>query len=344
MSACEVQGALRAVLAEQELERGAMRGLVGQVLEGRADPVAFGGLLVALAARGESRDELLGAAEAMRAAMTSFEHDCPDAIDTCGTGGSGLDSFNVSTASAIVAAAAGARVIKHGNRSASSRCGSADLLEALGIPLELSPRAARTVLEEVGVTFLFAPRYHAAMRHAGPIRKSLGVRTIFNLLGPLCNPGGVRRQLVGVFDPRRVSDLAAVLEELGCERALVVHGAGGADELTLAGQNVVATVGELPATGYDPADHNLALQPIAAACGGDLAQNLALCEGLLAGEGSPARELVLFNTAAALVVAGVAADMAEGRARAAEAVDSGAARGTLARWREVAGALEDTDA
>jgi anthranilate phosphoribosyltransferase len=343
MSTGHVQDALRGVLAGEELEPASVRSLVAGILAGEGDPLAFGGLLIALAARGETVGELLGAAEAMRSAMTPFEHDFPEAIDTCGTGGSGLDTFNVSTATAIVAAAAGARVIKHGNRSASSKCGSADLLEALGIPLELSPAAAREVLEQVGVTFLFAPHYHAAMRHAGPIRRSLGVRTIFNLLGPLCNPGGVRRQLLGVFDPRRVSDLAGVLGELGCERGLVVHGAGGADELTLGGQNVVATVGDLPASGYDAADHKLPLQPIAASSGGDALENQATLEGLLLGKVSPVRELVLFNTAAALVVAGVASDMNEGRARSAEAVDSGAAHTTLNRWREVARGLVELD-
>jgi anthranilate phosphoribosyltransferase len=327
---------LREVLDGARLERATMRSLVGEMLGGQSDPVACGGLLVALAGRGETVDEILGAAEAMRAAMEPFEHDCTEAIDTCGTGGSGLDTFNVSTAAAIVAAAAGAKVIKHGNRSASSKCGSADLLEAGGIPLELSPSAAREVLEEVGITFLFAPRYHAAMRHAGPIRRSLGVRTIFNLLGPLCNPAGVERQLLGVYDPLRVEDIARVLRALGSERALVVHGAGGADELTLSGQNLVAVVGDLPQDGYDPADHNLALQPIAACCGGDAQANLALLHGVLAGEESPAGRLVTFNAAAALVVAGVAADMAEGRARASEALDSRAAQKLFARWQTLA--------
>jgi len=332
----KVREALHEVVRGQTLEAEAMHAVVGEVLAGESDPVAFGGLLATLALRGETREEILGAARAMRAAMRPFEHDSPDAIDTCGTGGSGLDTFNVSTAGAVVAAAAGAKVIKHGNRSASSKCGSADLLEELGIPLELSPEAARAVLEECGITFLFAPVYHPAMRHAGPIRKSLGLRTIFNLLGPLCHPGGVRRQLLGVSDPSRVEDLAAVLTELGAERALVVHGGGGADELTLAGQNLVRAVGELPAGGFDPADLGLAVTPVAASRGGDARHNAATFAALLDGDDPPARELVLLNAGAALVVAGLAQDAREGYERAREALASGSAREKLAAWRRAA--------
>lgn len=335
----KLQAALRQALSGKTLSAEDMHAVVGNVLAGDVDPVTFGGLLSALALRGETREEVLGAARAMRGAMLPFEHDCPLAIDTCGTGGSGLDTFNVSTASAVVAAAAGAQVIKHGNRSASSKCGSADLLEALGIPLELTPQAARQVLEEVGITFLFAPTYHPAMRHAGPIRRSLGVRTIFNLLGPLCNPGGVKRQLLGVFDPSRIDDLAFVLEALGCERALVVHGGGGADELTLAGQNLVSPVGQVEARGFDPADLKLPLMPIAASCGGDAAQNLATLAQLFDGEAHPARDLVLLNAGAALVVAGRAQDSQTGFEMARECVDSGKAKQKLEAWVQCAGAL-----
>ncbi|MFT7667979.1 MAG: anthranilate phosphoribosyltransferase [Planctomycetota bacterium] len=336
-----IQEALREALAGQSIDSDSMRELVACILAGEGEAVAFGGLLVALAARGETTDEILGAARAMRSAMLPFEHDCPEAIDTCGTGGSGLDTFNVSTASAIVAAAAGAKVIKHGNRSSSSKCGSADLLEALGIPLELSPSAAREVLQEVGITFLYAPTYHPAMRHAGPIRKSLGVRTIFNLLGPLCNPGGVKRQLLGVFDPSRVDDLQEVLSALGSERALVVHGGGGADELTLAGQNLVRAVGDLPEEGFDPADLKLAISPIQASSGGDAQENMATLRRLFDAEDVPARGLVLLNTSAALVVAGKASSSQEGYELARETIDSGAAKSTLSRWCQVASACGD---
>ncbi len=328
-----VRAALERVLDGERLARADLRAALGEVFLGEADPVAFGGLLVALAQRGETREELIGAAEAMRAAMVPFAHDAPNAVDTCGTGGSGLDTFNVSTASALVAAAAGAQVIKHGNRSASSKSGSADLLEAIGLPLELDPEAAREVLDEVGITFLFAPRYHPAMRHAGPVRRSLGVRTLFNLLGPLCNPGGVRRQVLGVYDHKRVGDLVFALQELGGERGLVVQGAGGADELTLQGVNVVREYGGLNVRGFqDPAGLGLEPTPLALSCGGDVQANARELRGLLAGEAVPSRSLVLLNAAAALVVAGVAESAEDGVAQASAALEEGAVSAKLDAW------------
>ncbi|MFT7486839.1 MAG: anthranilate phosphoribosyltransferase [Candidatus Paceibacteria bacterium] len=326
------QEALKCVLAGEDLGRENMRAVLDDLFEGKADPVAIAGLLVALTSRGETRAELIGAASAMRAAMVTFEHDAPGAIDTCGTGGSGLDTFNISTCSALVAAAAGAQVIKHGNRSASSKCGSADLLEAAGVPLELSPKGARTVLDAVGITFLFAPAYHPAMRHAGPIRKALGVRTIFNLLGPLCNPGAVKRQVLGVFDPSRVADLGHVLAELGAEQALVVHGGEGADELTLAGQNSLHAIGSVPDTGWNAQALGLDVHPIQTCCGGDAQANLNSLHDLLAGEAVAARDFVLLNAAAALVVAGEAGTPLEGVQLAREAIDSGNARRKLDQW------------
>ncbi len=328
--------ALKAVLGGAQLERTQIQAVFDSLFAGEQDPVALGGLLVALAGRGETREELIGAVQSMRGAMVPFEHDAPDAIDTCGTGGSGLDTFNVSTCSAIVAAAAGARVIKHGNRSASSKCGSADLLEHLGLPLELSPEQARVVFEEAGLTFLFAPVYHPAMRHAGPVRRSLGVRTVFNLLGPLCNPGGVKHQVVGVFDPERLSDVTFVLEELGAKRALVVHGSEGADELTLQGENQVRTVGCADSGSWNAADLGLQSQPIASCSGGDATANASLLHSVLSGELSSARELVLLNAAAALVVSEQAATSTEGLFLAREAIDGGAAARKLAQWIRVA--------
>jgi len=331
-----LQAALRAVLAGETLARDEARAVFAGALCEESDPLQLAGLLVALAQRGETQDELVGAAEALRAAALPFEHDEPAAIDTCGTGGDGLGSFNLSTAAALVACAAGARVIKHGNRSVSSRCGSADLLAAAGVPLELSPAAARAVLEEVGITFLFAPAYHPAMRFAAPVRRALGVRTVFNLLGPLCNPGRVRRQLVGVYDGARVADFAAALEALGHERAYVVHGAGGADELTLEGDNVVAAVGDAPREGFEAAALGLRAAPAAALAGGDAADNLRLLGGVLDGEAGPIADAVALNAAAALVVAGVAAGAAEGLARAREALASGAAKEKLRAWSAAA--------
>lgn len=331
----DLREALRSTLAGEVLSRDAARDVFGRALSEETDPVLFGGFLAALAARGETSDEIAGAAEALRAAVVPFEHGCPEAIDTCGTGGDGLGTFNLSTAAAVVAAAAGARVVKHGNRSVSSSCGSADLLEAAGVALDLTPDGARTVLEEVGVTFLFAPGYHPAMRFAGPVRRSLGVRTVFNFLGPLCNPGAVRRQLLGVSDAARVEDFAAVLAALGCERGYVVHGAGGADEITLAGRNRALPVGDAPALRFDADELELGAAPVAALAGGDVAANLELLARVLGGELGPLRDALLANAAAALVVAGVAADGREGVARAREAIDGGAARGTLETWAAV---------
>ena len=330
--------ALVTVLNGEKLTGHQARAVFSGALSEETDPILFGGLLTALAGRGETAEEIAGAADALRDAAVPFEHPFPEAVDTCGTGGDGLGMFNVSTASAIVAAAAGARVVKHGNRSVSSSCGSADLLEAAGVALEISPEGARAVLEEVGITFLFAPRYHPAMRFAAPVRKSLGVRTVFNFLGPLCNPGRVRRQLLGVSDPARIGDFASALTELGAERAMVVHGAGGADELTLAGENHVSAIGVSGGARFDARSLGLEEAGVEALAGGDAARNLELLGELLDGElQGPLRDAVRLNAAAALFVAGVAGDPADGLARATEALDSGAARRTLGNWVEASG-------
>ncbi|MFQ5749881.1 MAG: anthranilate phosphoribosyltransferase, partial [Planctomycetota bacterium] len=218
-------------------------------------------------------------------------------------------------------------------------CGSADLLEAAGIPLDLAPEQALTVLHEVGITFLFAPRYHPAMRFAAPVRRALGVRTIFNFLGPLCNPGRVRRQLLGVGERERVPDFVQALGGLGVERGFVVHGGGGADELTLEDGNLAVPVGNAPSEPFDPAGLGFSRAGVAALEGGDAARNLALLQGILDGEAGPLRDAVLLNAAAALAVAGVAADAADGVARAREALDSGRARRTLSDWSSTAASL-----
>ncbi|MCZ6596732.1 MAG: anthranilate phosphoribosyltransferase [Planctomycetota bacterium] len=338
-----LQDTLRALLAGRRLSREEARATFSSALDESADPVVFGGILTALAQRRETPDEIAGVADALRGAMLPFEHDAPDAIDTCGTGGDGLGTFNLSTAAALVACAAGARVLKHGNRSLSSRCGSADLLEQAGLPLELTPEAARATFEEVGITFLFAPAYHPAMRFAAPVRRALGVRTVFNYVGPLCNPGRVRRQLLGVSDADRLGDFAVVLQGLEHERAYVVHGGGGADELTLEDENRVASVGDVPPESFAPADLGLVQSPVSNLAGGDAARNLELLQGVLAGETGPLRDAVLLNTSAALVVADVASDAREGVERAREALDSGAARGKLTAWVDTARKLAGAD-
>ncbi len=319
-----------------ELSRAEARSVFAITLSAGFDAELLAELLRRLAARGETPDEITGGADALREAMIPFEHGFPDAIDTCGTGGDGTATFNLSTAAAIVAAAAGARVIKHGNRSQSSRCGSADLLEAAGIPLDLSADRSRAVLDSVGITFLFAPAHHPALKHAAPVRKALGTRTIFNFLGPLANPGRVKRQLVGVPELRRVAEIAAALEGLGHECAYVVHGAGGADELTLAGENHVAAVGRAPVQRFDAGSLGLSRAPIEALRGGDAEENLRLLRFVLEGEGGALLDAVVLNASAALVVAGIAIDARDGARKAGEAIASGRAKTTMSRWVDAA--------
>jgi len=337
MPGLELREALARVVTGGGLDREEARSVFAGSLAGAAEPALLGGLLAALAARGETPEEIAGAADALRACMEPFPHPFPEAVDTCGTGGDGLGLFNLSTAAALVAAAAGARVVKHGNRSLSSRCGSADLLEALGIPLEPGPEACRRALEATGITYLHAPAFHPAMRHAAPVRRALGIRTVFNLVGPLCNPGRVRRHLLGVAEAGQVPHMARALEDLGFQRAYVVHGAGGADELTLAGPNRVVPVGAAPAAALDAEPLGLAPAPVAALAGGDAARNLALLGGVLAGEAGPVRDAVLLNATGTLLAAGVAEEPAEALERAREAVDSGRARRLVGAWRRALG-------
>ena len=332
--------ALKRVAGGQRLDPQESESVFLHALSAESDPVTLAGLLVALAQRGEDTGEILGAARALRARAVPFEHDHPDAIDTCGTGGDGLGTFNLSTASAIVAAAAGAKVIKHGNRSVSSSCGSADLLEAAGVALELEPEAAREVLDEVGITYLHAPKYHPAMRFAGPVRRSLGIPTIFNLLGPLANPGRVRRQVLGVAQSERLEAYGQLLKELGHQRALVVHGGGGADELSLEAGNRVCLAGDMPDFPTDPASLGLDQAPVSALRGGDVAHNYGQLMRLLDGDGGPLRDALLYNSAAGLVVAGVEDTAEPALRRAAESIDSGRAKARLVQWAALSQAVQ----
>jgi len=326
------------LLAGRSLDRETAERLMDDLMAGEVPAAAAAGLLVALRAKGETDDELAGLAAAMRRAAASVPPLPDGAVDTCGTGGDGSGTFNISTAAALVVAACGVPVAKHGNRSVSSRCGSADVLEELGVPVDLPPAAAAAHVAEVGIGFFFAPRCHPAMRHVAPARRALGVRTCFNLLGPLTNPGRVRRQVVGVFAPDRLEQVARVLGMLGAERALAVHGHGGLDEFSLAGPTEVAewrdgTVRRWTAT---PQDAGLAPATAAALRGGDAAVNAAIVRGVLAGRPGPARDAVLFNAAAALLVAGRADDLRDGVAMAAAAVDDGRAAAVLERWAAAA--------
>jgi len=280
---------------------------------------------------------VVGAARAMRAHARKVTTRSRPLVDTAGTGGDGSQTFNISTAAAFVAAAAGARVAKHGNRSATSRCGSAEVLEALGIRLETTPEEAAASLETVGIAFLFAPHYHPALRHAAPVRREIGIPTIFNLLGPLTNPAGAERQLVGVARRERLRLVAEALAQLGTEAALVVHGAGGVDELTLAGPSEAYLVrgGEVTSMRIDPAALGLPEAPLAALRGGGVAENRALLAAVLQGkEKGPKRDVVCLNAAAALLVAGLADDLREGLELAKESLASGAAWAKLEAYRE----------
>jgi anthranilate phosphoribosyltransferase len=299
------------------------------IMSGDATPAQMGGFLMALRVRGESVEEIAGAARIMRAKALSIDAP-PGTVDTCGTGGDGSGSFNISTAAALVVAGSGVPVAKHGNRALSSHSGSADVLQALGVNIDAEPALVRRCLWELGIGFLMAPRHHSATRHVAPARVELGTRTIFNLLGPLSNPARAKRQLVGVFAPEWVRPMAEVLGRLGAERAWVVHGAG-LDELTTAGRTQVAALedGAVETFEIDAAAFGLPPARIADLKGGDPAHNARLMCALLEGARGPLRDVVLLNSAAALVVAGRAADLGEGLALAAHAIDSGAARKVL---------------
>jgi len=297
-----------------------------ELMDGGAPAVQVAALLAMLRLRGETPEELAAFARVMRARVVPV--DAPDgAVDLCGTGADGLDTFNISTLAAFVVAGAGVPVAKHGNRAATSRSGSADLVEALGIPLDPGPDAVARSIRETNFGFIFAPAYHPAMRHAMPIRRELPIRTVFNLLGPLSSPAHVRRQLLGVAEARLVPLMAGALSRLGTDRALVVHGADGSDELSLAGPNSALLVEgrvtrEIVING---ADFGLKRAAASALRGGDAQLNSAIALSVLGGEPGTPRDVVLLNAGAALFVSGRAADVGEGVAQAAEAIDSGRA-------------------
>ncbi len=306
----------------------AVRAMVG----GREEPAVVGAFLALLAGRGESEEELLGGAEALRAEALPFAPSVRPLLDTCGTGGDGSGSFNVSTAVAFVAAAAGVPVAKHGNRSVSSRCGSADVLEALGARVDLGPDACDATLRETGFCFLYARRFHPAVGRVAPIRQALGIRTLFNWLGPLANPARATHQLLGISERDRVPVVARVLGKLGTRRALVVHGGGGLDELALEGENHALWVepGQEPrAVPIDARALGLKPAPPEALRGGDAVQNAAMVRQLFSGERGAVRDVVILNAAAALWVGERVGDLAEGVRVAAQTLDEGKAGRTL---------------
>jgi anthranilate phosphoribosyltransferase len=298
----------------------------GRIMSGEATAAQIGAFLMGLRLRGETVDEIAGAVAAMRARMTRVSAPA-DAVDVVGTGGDGAGSVNVSTCAAFVVAGCGVPVAKHGNRALSSKSGSADVLRALGVEVDLTPERISACIAQAGIGFMFAPAHHAAMRHVGPARAELGLRTIFNLLGPLSNPAGVTRQMVGVFARKWVEPIAEALAQLGSERAWVVHGSDGLDEVTTSGPTAVAALENGHVTTFEirPEDAGLTPHPVGALAGGDAGQNAIALRGVLQGQKSAYRDVAILNAGATLVVAGRVQNFAEGAATAAKAIDEGAA-------------------
>ena len=312
------------------------------MMSGEATPSQMGALLMALRVRGETVDEITGAVRTMRAKM--LEVTAPrDAVDIVGTGGDGSGSYNISTCAAFIVAGAGIPVAKHGNRALSSRCGAADVLGALGVRIDLSPDEIARCITDAGIGFMFAPNHHPAMKHVGPTRVEIGTRTIFNLLGPLSNPAGVRRQMVGVFSRHWVEPIAHVLKNLGSERAIVVHGGDGLDEITTAGPTTVASLENGTIRSFEIAPEDVGLEKVRpeALRGGTAHENAAALCGVLKGARGPYRDIALLNAAAALMVAGRARDFKEGLQVATRSIDSGEAQDRLDRLIAVSNAQAD---
>ena len=317
----------------QDLTTDEAAAAMDEIMEGRAQPAQIAGLLIALAMKGERPAEIVGLARTMRARATKLSRVPEDVFDTCGTGGDRAHTFNVSTIAAVVVAASGVRVAKHGNRSVSSRCGSADLFEALGVNVAAPPPVVERCLNEAGIAFFFAPTFHPSMRHAGPTRKDLGVRTAFNLLGPLTNPAGASRQLVGVPRPELTELVARSLSLLGARRAWVVHGADGLDEISTTGYTKVSECrdGAVNTFYLHPSDVGVPKATPESLKGGDAGANAQVAHDVLSGGRGPARDIVLMNSAASLLIAGAAADLGEGMKMAEAAIDEGRAAAVLDR-------------
>jgi anthranilate phosphoribosyltransferase len=325
----------RIVEARETLSRGEALILMQRILDGEATDVEIAALLGALAGRGETAEEVAGFASAMRAVATTLPLSSAEQaslVDTCGTGGDASGSFNISTAAALVAAAAGAKVAKHGNRAITSRCGSADVLDALDIPTTLAPEAAANALRQHGFCFLLAPSHHPAMKAVMPVRRAMGVRTVLHVLGPLLNPAGARRQVMGVYSARLVPLVAEAMTMLGIQHAFVVHGDGGLDELALSGPSEVAEVldGEVRQYVVTPEDFGLQRAPLSALEGGGAAANALILRTIFSGAPGPHRDVVLLNAAAVLVAAGRVNDIREGVTVAAQTIDSGAVTNLVA--------------
>ncbi|MEO5378429.1 MAG: anthranilate phosphoribosyltransferase [Magnetococcus sp. DMHC-6] len=326
-----IQQAIATLTTKKNLTQEMAHTVMQQIMSGETTPAQMGAYLMGLRLKGETVAEIAGSAQAMRDQALKV-YAPGTVVDTCGTGGDGMGSFNISTTAAFVVAACGLTVAKHGNRSISSKCGSADLLKALGVNIEAPVAVVERCLAEAGIGFLFAPHHHGAMRHAMGVRRELGVRTVFNLLGPLTNPAGASYQVIGVFAPEWLEPLAQVLGRLGSVRALIVHGWDGMDEITLTGSTAVAELhadGSVTTWSLDPTALGLTLTTSAHLQGGDAEKNVAITRAILAGEKGPRQEIVALNAGAALYVTGVATSLQEGFTRAIAALESGRAKERL---------------
>lgn len=328
-----IKEALAKLVERKDLTPQEAEGVMGEIMRGEATPSQIGAFLVALRMKGETPQEIAGCARAMRSCAITVKTNCKELVDTCGTGGDQTGTFNISTVTAFVVAGAGLPVAKHGNRSVSSRCGSADLLEALGVKIDLGPEEVAQCIDRVGIGFLFAPRLQPAMKNAAVPRKEMGIRTIFNILGPLTNPASASIQLLGVYSPDLTETLASVLNLLGSARAMVVHGAGGLDELSTADKNKITQLRNGKITTYylRPKELGLAPASLEELKGGTPKENAEIALSLLKGESGRRREVVLLNAAACLVAADKAPDFREGLVLAARAIDSGEALKKLDR-------------
>ena len=327
----KIQEAIQVALRGEEVPSALLEGAFGEVMDGESTPAQIAGLLVALRAKGETVEEIIAVARALRArASTAKAHD-PHTIDVCGTGGSGIDTFNISTTSAFVVAGAGVPVAKHGNRAASSRSGSFDVLEALGVVIDHPIDVCAKILSEIGIATFYARTAHPAFRFVAPVRRELGVRTLMNCLGPLLNPVGARHQVVGVYDAALVDPLARALEGLGGARALVVHGCDGMDEITTTGPTQACFVGEGLPRSFEihPGDFDIPTSSPTQLAGGDPGENAQILRAILDGETGPRRDVVLLNSGAAIWVAGFSSDLAGGLEVARESIDSSAAKSKL---------------
>jgi anthranilate phosphoribosyltransferase len=327
----EIPAAIHQVVLGRRMQEPEAYGVAGSIMRGDATPAQIAALLVAMRIRGETVEEISGFVRAMRERAERIEGFEETAVDSCGTGGDGKGSFNVSTVVAFVAAGAGCTVAKHGNRAVSGKCGSAEVLEALGVEVEVGPAEAKRQLEKNGLCFLFAPRYHRAARLAARPRREIGIRSIFNIVGPLTNPAGVRRQLVGVFDPHLTKPLAQVLSRLGATHCMVVHGEDGLDEITLNGVTQVSELkdGSIRTYALDPQQLGLRRRSLNEVQGGDPARNARIALDVLSGESGAEREIVLLNAGAAIYVGGKASSVKEGVTLAAASIDSGRALAKL---------------